>query len=126
MSVYRLNRLFNPQSGRALDVAVDHGFFGERSFLTGIEDMEAVVRTLVAANPDAVQLSCSRIALGIRRRRRLRRKECPCPLLLRAAARDFRTSQRISDRAFGQVRVLRGASWNSPPERGEIARLASL
>ncbi|HZM28698.1 MAG TPA: hypothetical protein VFB89_15220, partial [Gemmatimonadales bacterium] len=37
--------------------AVDHGFFGERSFLTGIEDMDAVVRTLVAANPDAVQLS---------------------------------------------------------------------
>jgi DhnA family fructose-bisphosphate aldolase class Ia len=57
MSVYRLNRLFNPQSRRALDVAVDHGFFGERSFLTGIEDMEAVVRTLVAANPDAVQLT---------------------------------------------------------------------
>ena len=57
MSIYRLNRLFNPQSGRALDVAVDHGFFGERSFLTGIEDMDAVVRTLVAANPDAVQLT---------------------------------------------------------------------
>ena len=57
MSVYRLNRLFNPQSGRALDVAVDHGFFGERSFLTGIEDMDAVVRSLVAANPDAVQLT---------------------------------------------------------------------
>ena len=57
MAVYRLNRLFNPQSRRALDVAVDHGFFGERSFLTGIEDMAAVVRTLVAANPDAVQLT---------------------------------------------------------------------
>ena len=57
MSVYRLNRLFNPQSGRALDVAVDHGFFGERSFLTGIENMDAVVHTLVAANPDAVQLT---------------------------------------------------------------------
>ena len=57
MSVCRLNRLFNPQSGRALDVAVDHGLFGERSFLTGIENMDAVVRTLVAANPDAVQLT---------------------------------------------------------------------
>ena len=57
MSIYRLNRLFNPQSGRALDVAVDHGFFGERSFLTGIEAMDAVVRTLIAANPDAVQLT---------------------------------------------------------------------
>jgi DhnA family fructose-bisphosphate aldolase class Ia len=38
-------------------VAVDHGFFGERSFLTGIEDMDAVVQTLIAANPDAVQLT---------------------------------------------------------------------
>jgi fructose-bisphosphate aldolase, class I len=57
VSVYRLNRLFNPQSGRALNVAVDHGFFGERSFLTGIEDMDVVIRTLVTANPDAVQLT---------------------------------------------------------------------
>jgi len=32
---YRLNRLFNPLSGRALDVAVDHGFFGEASFIDG-------------------------------------------------------------------------------------------
>jgi class I fructose-bisphosphate aldolase len=63
VSVYRLNRLFDPQSGRALDVAVDHGFFGERSFLTGIEDMAAVVRTLVAANPDAVQLTVGQARL---------------------------------------------------------------
>lgn len=57
MTLFRLNRLFNPRSGRALDVAVDHGFFGERSFLTGIEDMRSVVATLVEANPDAVQLT---------------------------------------------------------------------
>jgi len=57
MSQFRLNRLFNPDSGRALDVAVDHGFFGEPSFLTGIEDMDSVIATLVAANPDAVQLT---------------------------------------------------------------------
>ncbi|GAA2010932.1 aldolase [Nakamurella flavida] len=57
MSLYRLNRLFNPKSGRALDVAVDHGFFGEPSFITGIEDMSAVVDTLVDANPDAIQLT---------------------------------------------------------------------
>jgi DhnA family fructose-bisphosphate aldolase class Ia len=57
MSLYRLNRLFNPRSGRALDVAVDHGFFGEPSFITGIEDMRGVVRTLVRANPDAIQLT---------------------------------------------------------------------
>lgn len=57
MSQFRLNRLFNPDSGRALDVAVDHGFFGEPSFLTGIEDMDSVIATLVGANPDAVQLT---------------------------------------------------------------------
>lgn len=57
MSQFRLNRLFNPDSGRALDVAVDHGFFGEPSFLAGIEDMDSVIATLVGANPDAVQLT---------------------------------------------------------------------
>jgi len=57
MSQFRLNRLFNPGSGRALDVAVDHGFFGEASFVTGIEDMDLVIATLVRANPDAVQLT---------------------------------------------------------------------
>ena len=57
MAQFRLNRLFNATSGRALDVAVDHGFFGESSFLTGIEDMDAVIATLVRANPDAVQLT---------------------------------------------------------------------
>lgn len=52
----RLNRLFAPD-GKCFDVAVDHGFFGERSFLNGIEDMHAVVQALVDANPDAIQLS---------------------------------------------------------------------
>jgi class I fructose-bisphosphate aldolase len=52
----RLNRLF-AADGRCLDVAVDHGFFNEVSFLTGIEDMERAVGTLVDAAPDAIQLS---------------------------------------------------------------------
>jgi fructose-bisphosphate aldolase, class I len=52
----RLNRLF-AADGRCFDVAVDHGFFGEGSFLTGIEDIAAAVATLVAAGPDAIQLS---------------------------------------------------------------------
>jgi DhnA family fructose-bisphosphate aldolase class Ia len=52
----RLNRLF-AADGRCLDVAVDHGFFNEGSFLSGIEDMEAAVGTLVDAAPDAIQLS---------------------------------------------------------------------
>jgi fructose-bisphosphate aldolase, class I len=52
----RLNRLFAPD-GKCFDVAVDHGFFGERSFLTDIEDMQHVVHVLVDAAPDAIQLS---------------------------------------------------------------------
>jgi DhnA family fructose-bisphosphate aldolase class Ia len=52
----RLNRLF-AADGRCFDVAVDHGFFGEGTFLTGIEDMERTVATLVEAAPDAIQLS---------------------------------------------------------------------
>jgi len=52
----RLNRLF-AADGRCLDVAVDHGFFGEQSFLAGIEDMERTIATLAAADPDAIQLS---------------------------------------------------------------------
>jgi DhnA family fructose-bisphosphate aldolase class Ia len=63
MSHYRLNRFFDSRSGRALDVAVDHGFFGEPSFLAGIEDMGAVVRTLVEAGPDAVQLTLGQARL---------------------------------------------------------------
>jgi fructose-bisphosphate aldolase, class I len=52
----RLNRLF-AADGRCFDVAVDHGFFGEGSFLAGIEDMARTVATLVEAGPDAIQLS---------------------------------------------------------------------
>ena len=52
----RLNRLF-AADGRCFDVAVDHGFFGEGSFLHGIEDLERAVATLVDAGPDAIQLS---------------------------------------------------------------------
>jgi class I fructose-bisphosphate aldolase len=61
--VYRMNRLFHPRSGRCIDVAVDHGFAGEPSFLAGIEDMAAAVHTLVAAGPDAIQLSVGQAPL---------------------------------------------------------------
>jgi DhnA family fructose-bisphosphate aldolase class Ia len=52
----RMNRLF-AADGRCFDVAIDHGFFGEGSFLAGIEDVEAAIATLVDAAPDAIQLS---------------------------------------------------------------------
>ena len=60
---YRLRRLFNPSSGRCLDIAVDHGFFGEKAFLQGIEDLPAAVDTLVAAGPDAIQLTVGQARL---------------------------------------------------------------
>lgn len=52
----RMHRLFG-EDGRCLDVAVDHGFFNEPTFLPGIERMDEVVRVLTAAGPDAIQLS---------------------------------------------------------------------
>ena len=52
----RFQRLFGAD-GKCFDVAIDHGFFNERSFLAGIEDMRQAVEIIVAASPDAVQLS---------------------------------------------------------------------
>jgi class I fructose-bisphosphate aldolase len=62
MKTYRLNRLFNARSARCLDVAVDHGFFNQPGFLTGIESMPATVKTLVEAGPDAIQLTVGQAA----------------------------------------------------------------
>ena len=52
----RLNRLL-AKDGKCFDVAIDHGFFGEISFLPGIENMARAVETVVSAAPDVVQLS---------------------------------------------------------------------
>ncbi len=52
----RMNRLF-ASSGKCFDVAIDHGFFNEVSFLSRIESMEKAIATIVAANPDAIQLT---------------------------------------------------------------------
>jgi DhnA family fructose-bisphosphate aldolase class Ia len=57
MKQFRLNRLFNARSNRCFDVAVDHGFFNQPGFLQGIEDMREVIRVLVEAGPDAIQLT---------------------------------------------------------------------
>lgn len=57
MKKFRLNRMFNGNSGRCFDVAVDHGFFNQPGFLKGIEDMPSVLKTLVHAGPDAIQLT---------------------------------------------------------------------
>jgi len=57
MKTARLHRLFNPATGRCFDVALDHGFFNEPSFLAGIENLPSAIATLVAAAPDAIQLT---------------------------------------------------------------------
>lgn len=57
MKQSRLNRLFNPVSGKCFDVAIDHGFFNEYTFLGGIENIEKSVQVLIDAGPDAIQLT---------------------------------------------------------------------
>ena len=57
MKSARLNRLFNPKSNRCFDVAIDHGFFNEYGFLSGIENIDKAIATLVEAAPDAIQLT---------------------------------------------------------------------
>lgn len=57
MKAYRLNRLFHPRSRRCFDVAIDHGFFNEVSFLGGIENLERAVALVAEAAPDAIQLT---------------------------------------------------------------------
>jgi fructose-bisphosphate aldolase, class I len=52
----RLHR-FLAADGRCFDVAIDHGFFNEPGFLTGIEDMRTAIDRVAAAGPDAIQLS---------------------------------------------------------------------
>jgi len=63
MKTARLNRLFHPRSRRCFDVAVDHGFFNETSFLAGIENLEKAIATLVEAAPDAIQLTVGQAPL---------------------------------------------------------------
>ena len=63
MKLSRLNRLFNSHSGRCFDVALDHGFFNEKGFLQGIENLDAAVHTLVEAAPDAIQLTVGQAPL---------------------------------------------------------------
>jgi DhnA family fructose-bisphosphate aldolase class Ia len=57
MTSFRLNRLFHPGSRRCFDVALDHGFFNEASFLTGIANIAHAVDIVASAGPDAIQLT---------------------------------------------------------------------
>jgi len=52
----RMNRLFG-RDGKCLQVALDHGSVNVASLLPGMENMQRVVATVAAANPDAVLLT---------------------------------------------------------------------
>jgi class I fructose-bisphosphate aldolase len=52
----RMHRLF-ASDAKCFDVAIDHGFFNEASFLGGIERMSEAIEVIVDAAPDAIQLS---------------------------------------------------------------------
>jgi len=58
----RQNRMFSAQ-GKCFDVAIDHGFFNEYSFLAGIENMKKAIETVVEAGPDCIQLSLGQARL---------------------------------------------------------------
>lgn len=55
MKSARMNRLFG-LSGNCFDVAIDHGMFNEKSFLSGIENMHDAIAKVACAAPDAIQL----------------------------------------------------------------------
>jgi len=60
-----MNRLFS-RGGKCFDVAIDHGFFNQGKFLSGIEDMARAIETIAAAGPDAIQLTVGQ-AEGLQR-----------------------------------------------------------
>lgn len=53
----RLEAMFDPKSGKCINIALDLGIFGERSFSKGIEDLAKALPEIVAGKPDAIQLN---------------------------------------------------------------------
>lgn len=52
----RLGRLLGPD-GRCVNIAMDHGLFGERTLHEGLEDPLETLRRVAEGGPDAVQLA---------------------------------------------------------------------
>lgn len=50
-------RMFHPTSGRCINIAMDLGVFGARSFSNAIEDLPRAFETVVGAKPDVVQVN---------------------------------------------------------------------
>jgi len=49
--------MFNAQSGRCINIAMDLGVFGARSFSNGIENLPDALATIANASPDVIQLN---------------------------------------------------------------------
>ena len=53
----RLEGMFNSKSGKCINIALDLGVFGDRSFSKGIEDLSKALPEIVKGKPDAIQLN---------------------------------------------------------------------
>jgi class I fructose-bisphosphate aldolase len=49
--------MFDPKSGKCINIALDLGIFGERSFAKGIEDLAKALPEIIDGKPDAIQLN---------------------------------------------------------------------
>ena len=49
--------MFHPDSGRCINIAMDLGVFGARSFSNGIENLPDALATIAGAGPDVIQLN---------------------------------------------------------------------
>lgn len=50
-------KMFDPQSDRCINIAMDLGVFGARAFSNGIENLPAAFSTVAGAGPDVIQVN---------------------------------------------------------------------
>lgn len=50
-------KMFNPKSNKCINIALDLGIFGDRSFAKGIENLAIALPQILAGKPDVVQLN---------------------------------------------------------------------
>ena len=50
-------KMFHPNSGRCINIAMDLGIFGARAFSNGIENLPKAFATIVGASPDVIQVN---------------------------------------------------------------------
>jgi len=50
-------KMFHSTSGRCINIAMDLGVFGARSFSNGIEDLPSAFHTIAEASPDVIQVN---------------------------------------------------------------------